>query len=156
MTAESKTSARRIEAASRLAEAVSLRMARASYAAIAAKCGYSDESGARKAVERALAKTRAATAEKVEEMRQLDLAKLDEIEMRLTNVIRGKNKPAEVAIAGKAIVAVMKRRAELTGLDKPTEINVRVEDPRERLARLMGAVIASGAEGEVDPEPQPE
>jgi len=73
---ESKASANRIAAAERRGQALALRKAGIGYAAIARQLGYAGPSGAYKAIVTAL---RALTREPAEELRALELARLDEL-----------------------------------------------------------------------------
>lgn len=123
-------SERRIKEAKRAEQAVGLRLMRTSYAEIAQRLGYKDESGARKVITRMLAKTRRLTLESAEEIRQLDLAKLDDLEMRLTAIVRGipATTPIAKVQASRSIVYIMKRRADLLGLDAALEVNHNMGD----------------------------
>lgn len=125
MASESRTSARRLEGAARVNEAVRLRKQRLPYRVIAERCGYADESGARKAVEEALRATREATSESAEELREIEVAALDRLERRLTRTaLDTETDAAKQAMLAGAIVRVQERRSKLLGLDSPTRVGV--------------------------------
>lgn len=117
-----------------------LRIARVSYPEIARRLGYTDESGARRAVERELQRTRATSAECAKELRQLDLAKLDETEARLTRIIREDNHVLAIA-ASRALMVVLARRAALLGLDAPIVVDARADaDAKAELERALDKI----------------
>jgi hypothetical protein len=123
----SKTGAAVLTEAERVAKAVDLRKKRLPYRVIAAECGYAEESGARKAVERALTALREATAESAEELRQLDLATLDELErmgLAQAEAAHAAGDGEGLAAATLSIIRVQQRRAKLMGLDAAEAFSV--------------------------------
>src|SRR5690348_9182032 len=104
----------RIVATERTAEALELRKAGHSYAAIAAKLGYSNQGAAYKAVKRALDRT---LQEPADELRRVEVERLDDLLAGLWDKAKGGN-----LWAVDRALAIMQRRAELLGLDaKPAE-----------------------------------
>ena len=132
---ESKTSVRHLEAAGKRAAAVELRKQGLTYAEIASRVGFDSEAGARKTVNTALEKLIQETTETAEEVRRLELERLDAMLIAIW--------PAATAtehtetIAGEAFTAagpdtrqvaaalkLMERRAKLLGLDAPAKHEV--------------------------------
>jgi hypothetical protein len=108
-----KTSGKRIEAAERVRKALELRKAGATFAVIAVQCGYSNAQRAHEAV---VAAIRALPREGAIEVRQLELERLDRLQLGMwERAIKGD------AEAFSAVLRAMKRRAELIGLDAPTQ-----------------------------------
>jgi hypothetical protein len=125
------------------ARAVRLRAQGASYSSIAKALGYHDESGAYKAVQRALA---AIPAPEVEELRALQGEELDALRRGLWQVIYGTHykvsnsgrvvmdpatgepllDPAPKISAGNALARVLDRQAKLFGLDQPTRVEASI------------------------------
>lgn len=125
---ESKTSERRIEAAEKKRQALELRKAGATYAAIAAALGYESTSSAYKAVMTAI---RAIYREPAEEVRELEIARCDEMLRALwPGVMAGDAKKVNAALR------VMERRSKYLGLDAPQKVDVR--HMIEELAREAG------------------
>lgn len=110
----SRTSPVVLESEGRIREAVTLRLKGESYEAIAQALGYKDESGARKAVGAALERTRQVTAESVEELRQIELDRID-------LAIRGLRPSVEAGDpnAIKVWLQASQSRRALLGLDAP-------------------------------------
>lgn len=113
--AESRTSARKLTAAERRAQAVALRVSGATYQQIAAKLGVTD-SAAHKLVAEALATARRVTAATADELRDLETLKLDAMELSIATQV---NAGHLGAIDRK--LKIMERRARLWGLDAPTK-----------------------------------
>ena len=134
MAGESKASEKRIAAAERQARAIELRKAGLGYAAIARQLGYGGPSGAYGAIMTAL---RALTREPAQELRELELARLDDLLLGLwTDARRG-----SVAKVDR-VLKIMARRAALLGLDAPTRF-ADVTDAR-RDAEEIAAEIGKG------------
>jgi len=127
---ESKASANRIAAAERRGQALALRKAGIGYPAIARQLGYAGPSGAYKAIVTAL---RALTREPAEELRTLELARLDELLAGLWADARQGN----VAKVDR-VLKVMARRAALLGLDAPRR--VAVTDYRQEAAAIAAEI----------------
>lgn len=112
--AESKTSIRRLHAVERAKQALELRKGGASFPEIARALGYSAAPGAYQAVMSALRRT---LKEPAEEVRTLEVARLDAMMLALWPQVRQGNQGAiEKALK------VMERRAKLLGLDMPTKV----------------------------------
>ncbi len=108
---ESKTSPRRVEAKQKQAKAVELRAAGVTFARIAEELGYTDESGARDAVKKAL---QATIQQPADELRQMELAKFDYIETRLAKQVAQGHLGAI-----DRLLKVIEARRKLLGLDAP-------------------------------------
>ena len=134
---EPKTSERRLSAAEKQVEAVSLRKAGHTIDEIAARVGYSGKSGAYKAVMSALRKT---LQEPADELRTLEVERLDAMLNALwpTIIAQGRGTPRAV----EAALKVMDRRAALLGLDAPKVVEdhrtVQIEIMAEKLAAESG------------------
>ena len=115
---ESKASKRRITARQRERQALELRMAGATYAKIAEALGIS-VAGAHGAVMRALKRLNEKVTEDAEEMRRLELERLDSLMLTLWPQAKRGNQGAI-----DRILRIMKRRAELLGLDAPARTDV--------------------------------
>jgi hypothetical protein len=128
---ESKASANRIVAAERQGQALALRKAGLGYAAIARQLGYAGASGAYKAIMTAL---RALTREPAEELRALELARLDDLLAGLWADARRGN----VAKVDR-VLKVMARRAALLGLDAPQRF-AEVTDHRQEAEAIAAEI----------------
>jgi hypothetical protein len=135
---EAKTSPRRLAAARRQLEALELKMQGMSYRAIARRMGYGGPSGAHRAVTAALKRT---VDEPSDELRRLELERLDALQIL----------PWKMATIGgdlqavDKVLAIMKRRAALLGLDHPIEYTI--DDIRE-----IGVWIYTVIQAEVEDE----
>lgn len=129
---------RRITAAERQRRALQMRKSGSTFDQIAKAVGYSNESGARKAVFTALKKL---VQEPAEELKKLELERMDVMIQSLwPDVLQGKPRSIEVALK------VMDRRAALLGLDAPKQ----VEDHRIVSMQVMADQIAE--ETGLDPD----
>lgn len=117
------TSAESIKLAEVEREAIRLRTEGYSYDEIAQALGYANRGGAYKAVERGLQRW---MREADDELRALELARLDVITKRLWPVIEGAN-PNTMLRAVEQYMRVSERRAKLAGLDAPEKRQVAVE-----------------------------
>jgi DNA-binding transcriptional MerR regulator len=125
-------SLQKVSAAARRQQIVRLRIAGASMVAIRQQLGLSS-SGCYKAFHRALAEQREALADDLQEMRQLEAMRLDEMLLALWPAVqRGNTHAIEKAIA------IGARRAKLLGLDAPTQTNV------SGWVRASDATVAEG------------
>jgi hypothetical protein len=109
------TSPRRLAAAERHRKALELRLAGATFGSIARDLAYANEAGPRRAVAKAMARAQALATEKVDELRTLELERLDALQVALWPK-RGNPRVTN------AILRVMERRAKLIGLDAPVAI----------------------------------
>lgn len=134
---ESLTSKRRIEAKERVAQAIELRKAGATYQRIADTVGYNSEQAAHKAVTDALV---AMLREPAEELRLLEVERLDSLFLSAFPLAK-----QGVMTAIDRCLRIMERRARLLGLDAPVRVAV---DWREELSELQeaGEVKATASE----------
>jgi hypothetical protein len=138
-------SARRIHHAERARQALELRKAGVDYRTIAERLGYAHASGAYDAVKRAL---KALTKVPAEELRELECARLDAMLMGVWNAAKaGDDKAIQ------SVLRIMRRRADLLGLDAPLKreetVTFLVETFAEKAAREAGldpAVVVAEAE----------
>jgi hypothetical protein len=163
-----------IETAKRDAESARLRAEGKTYDQIAEALGFSDRSLARRSVERALA---AAVREPADELRQLELIRLDALWVEAVKVMTTEhitvNNGRVIEVDGiplkddaptlqaiDRLLKIMERRAKLVGLDSAAKVEVLSVDALDReIARLTaelggteageatGAEIPPGAEG---------
>ena len=112
--AASPTSPRRVSAAAKQVQAMQLREAGVSFEKIAETVGYRDRGGAYKAVMAGLKATRLESAKK---LRRLEFRRLDKLMLQLWPKATGN--PPDLAALDR-LLAIMKRRAALTGLDVST------------------------------------
>ena len=114
MTApESTTSARRTETAERKRQAVALRIAGATFEQIGERLGISKQA-AHGLVVKALEATNKQTAETAEQLRAIELQRLDALQAALwADAMRGDEQKVD------RVLRVMQRRAALLGLDAP-------------------------------------
>ena len=130
---ESKTSPRRLRALKKQVAALELRVQGKSFRAIALELKYSGPSGAFAAVEAALKRTLTGHSE---EVRNLELERLDRLQMEVWILAtEGANLQAI-----EKVLAIMRRRAALLGLDAPIEYTF---DDIRRIARKIHAVVNS-------------
>lgn len=116
MTApESATSARRTQAAERARQAVALRLAGATFAQIAERLGVTAPA-AYKMVAKHLAALAKETAENAEQLRGMEIQRLDALQAALwTDAMRGDEQKVD------RVLKIMARRAALLGLDAPAK-----------------------------------
>lgn len=135
------TSPPKLKAKERERQATELRLAGATYEEIGQRLGISGP-GAFAAVMRVLRRQAARTAEDAGELRQIEVARLDRMQARLAAALHGSPAPLVLARLVDSALRVMKRRAELLGLDAPTRINVDLNT----LTDEQLAAIAAGEE----------
>lgn len=112
----SPTTNRRTAAAERAKQAVSLRIAGATFAQIGERLGVSTQA-AHKMVVKHLEETRRLTAESAEQLRDMELKRLDAMQAALwPDAMRGDEQKVD------RVVRIMARRAKLLGLDAPDKI----------------------------------
>jgi len=128
---ESKTSPRRLLAAKKQVKALELRVEGRSFRQIALELKYKGPSGAHKAVDAALERT---IREPAEQVRQLELERLDKLQIKPWKLATVIGDPKATA----SVLKIMERRAKLLGLDAPVVYDL--EDIRE-IARTVYAVI---------------
>jgi hypothetical protein len=108
-----------------------LRMAGATPEQIAKVVGWDNETQARAAINRALARDTGRLAEKREEYRAVQVARTERL---LNGVWRFAIKGDRDAI--NAALKIMERQAKLLGLDAPTQVSIS-EDTRSQVLRLL-------------------
>lgn len=111
-------------------KAYELRLQGFSYRQIAEQLGYADKTGAHDAVQRA---QKACVTEKREELRELELSRLDHSLTKLAPAIERGEVPA--ILAG---LKIMERRAKLAGLDIQAETHP--EDVKRRVTDVAKAI----------------
>ena len=137
---ESLAGRERLTAAERKQRAVELRKLGFSFQKIADQMGIS-QSGAHKMVVSALQELNERTVEGAEELRRLELERLDEWLLRIAQEIKNGN----VLGAIDRGIRIMDRRAKLLGLDAPQRAEIagpdggpiEVADARERLLEMI-------------------
>jgi hypothetical protein len=136
----SKHSPARVRAAERQRNAMELRKAGATYAAIAGELGYSDARSAERAV---IAGLRAAGREASEDLLPMELDRLDRLQAGLwADAINGEV-PAVLAC-----LRIMERRSRLVGLDAPLKMNQRIDSHEQVNIDVTGAVMVIRADGQ--------
>ena len=140
-------------------EALALRASGKGYDEIAKALGYTNRSGAYKAVLRVLDRWTRETGENVETVRSIELRRCDSMIVALwPAALRGDPQAID------RVIKIMDRRAKFLGLDAPTKQEVsgpdgepvRVEDARTFLAEAIARVAADAqpvAESEGAGEP---
>ena len=134
-----KTAAPAMEAAARREEAVRLRLAGYSYAQIGERLGVTKQA-AHTYVSSSLADLRAATAEAAEDVREMELARLDAM---LVPMLEAAEAGQQTAVD--RVLRIQERRAKLLGLDAPTKSEVggpgggpvEIAGAKEALAALL-------------------
>lgn len=143
---EDKASPRLIKAREKSKRALEMRKAGAHYDVIAERLGYADPSGAQRAV---MAGLRELTREDAEDVRMLELARLDALWMSAYQ----KAVTGSVAHVG-VLLKIMERRAKLMGLDAPQVIEWRDELKRagveasEIFERMVAQFMAEQTAGD--------
>jgi hypothetical protein len=141
-----------VRAHERHLRALELRKAGVTYETIAGQLGYANASGARKAVASAL---KATLREPAEELRTLELARLDAMALALwCRVQDGDEKAID------RVLRIMERRARLLGLDAaaktelssagggPLALAIVARQARERLAAKLEAISEARGQAE--------
>jgi hypothetical protein len=107
---------RDVNAAQRAVEAVKLRAKKLTYDDIAKQCGYANPGACRKAVLREMNRV---VVTNVEELRREQLYELDQLQAEIWGLATDKGYKGRL-FAVDRLLAIMKRRAELMGLDQST------------------------------------
>ena len=126
-----------MQAAPRAAQALRLRRLGYTYAQIAERCGYRDESGARKIIKNA---TKRIVNEEARELVSWQLDALDEALYVVRDRIRRNDKDSLWAVD--RLAPLLKRQSELMGLDAPKPEN----GAGSQLAIIPIAIAADVAE----------
>jgi hypothetical protein len=104
--------AQRAKTAERRAKAIAMLLAGVDYDTITQRLGYATRGAATKDVQRALEANRAAERESVEELRTVDLMRLDRLQAAVwTKALGGDPRVVET------VLKILERRAKLLGLD---------------------------------------
>lgn len=152
---------RSLETAQRDAEACRLRARNLSYAEIATELGYDSKSSAYEAVQRALRDT---VQEPADELRQLELLRLDELALKARGVMETTHymvdKGTVVLWGGEPVVddgpvlaaidrllKVQERRAKLLGLDAPQRVSVDAQQLGDDIKGLIAALAGGDDDG---------
>ncbi|MEV7006837.1 hypothetical protein [Streptosporangium sp. NPDC051022] len=152
--------------AARDAEACRLRARGLTYEQIAVDLGMSSKSSAYEAVQRALAAT---VREPADEVRQMELMRLDELHRSALAVLEATHyvvdKGAVVLWEGAPLVddgpvlaavdrllKVQERRARLLGLDSPQRVSIDAQNLGEDLKSLIGALMGEDDDDDLDDE----
>jgi hypothetical protein len=159
---------RSVDTAARDAEAAHLRSRGLSYRQIAEQVGYQDDSGAYRAVQRALVAT---VTEPAEEVRALALAQLDQLALAALGVLERQHvtvsqgrivreedgtpilDDAPVLAAIDRLVKIQERRAKLLGLDAPARHEVVSLDALDAEIARLTAELGRTPAGETAPAP---
>lgn len=150
-----------MKAAERLAKALNLRRAGASYEQIARECGWASKGTAHRAITAAMAKQATETAESAEAMRAMEGERLDALQMQMWKLAMAKETDDATRMAAvDRLVRIMERRARLYGLDLPVDLRVRLEEGqldfledavRALLDGIQAALASAGLEQAVAP-----
>jgi hypothetical protein len=134
---ETKGGNNRLARADKARKAVELRRTGASYDAIAGQLGYANRSGAWKAVQQALKRS---VRESGDAVRQLENDRLDRLLLSLwKRALEGDLEALD------RVLKIMKRRAELNGLDAPKQLALQMSD--EELDRAIEGELERLAKG---------
>lgn len=140
----SRTKPADFRAAERAAQALDLRLQGSSYREIGRRINVCPAT-AYNYVASALAEVRGACTEKAEELREVEIQKLDKLEAKLWASLERPTSPAESARVASAVVKVAESRRRLLGLDAPQRI--------ETTGNLYTVVTASPACPDWDAQP---
>lgn len=137
--------ARQVQIATRRTQAVQLRLAGTDWETIATKLGYADRGSACKDVSRALdahvAELRGAT----EELRALQVARVDRLLAAIwPKALKGD--PASITTA----LRLLDRHAKLMGLDEPSRVSVDAQQLGAEIGDLLNALNQGAAEQGTD------
>ena len=138
---ESITQAKRVKAAERRQEAVKLRIAGATFQQIGDRLGMTRQ-GAHVTIKRYLYETAKATEESADELRVLELQRLDALQAsHWSDAMKGDIQKTL------AILRIMNRRAALMGLDAPVRAEIANVTPVE-IVEVVRDAIKDGEQGD--------
>lgn len=121
--------ARRAQTAERRAKAIQLRIAGASWQAIADALGYSDRAAAYKDVQRALESELAKMSRNAETLREMEVRRLDQLQQSLwRDAMSGDTKAVD------SVLKIIDRRIRLLGLDVQPDLD---EETRTQLTQQV-------------------
>ena len=138
-----KTAPGKIRAHEKASRALELRLAGKSFDAIAAELGYANRSGAFHAVDGLLKARIAEATENADELRKLDLERLDAMALALwPKASKGDGPSID------RLLRIQERRAKLLGLDAPAKQEltgkdgdaIRIEAKESLMGRIAGLV----------------
>lgn len=135
-----KTQANAIRSTEWKARAVEMRLAGHTYAQIGAACGVVPQQ-AHQAVTRYLEDTRAVAREHAEDIRRLELDRLDRILAAIGPLAEG----GDLAAVDR-VLRIQERRASLLGLDAPKAQLVAVDARPDTVRALMALVAPAGSQ----------
>ncbi|MEN6535335.1 MAG: hypothetical protein ABFD89_16845 [Bryobacteraceae bacterium] len=140
-----ETSSRHVRARRRENVVLDLRMAGKTYRRIATELGISP-AGAFKVLDRALARLRQQTSEVAERLLQIELERLDALQLaQWDKATDGDLRAVD------AVLRIMERRARLLGLDAPVENRLDVDFPRGDIDAEIEQLLCKVASGEMVP-----
>jgi hypothetical protein len=129
----SRNSPRRVKAAERQRQAMQLRIAGASFAAIARELGYAHPKGAERAI---ISGLRAFFREPASELLPLELERLDRMQLALWPEAIAGNVQAVMAV-----LRIMDRRARYMGLDAPHKVDANITSRATVDVGVRGGVL---------------
>jgi len=146
------TSPERVHAAENRKKAVELRVQGASFAAIGRALGVSTVM-AHNYIKKELAELAAATRESTDSLRQMELLRLDRMELSLWDQAINDKEFGAVD----RVLKIMERRAKLMGLDAPATINKNITITEQDRIMLVEQLVeeASIIDSEADEEEEP-
>lgn len=148
MDANAPTAPRKVTAAARRAQALALRIGGLSFQAIGDKLGVTKQA-AHALVVNALRDTNAQTAEAADELRRLELERLDTAQAAIWEaVLKGDVQAVD------RFVRISKRRGELTGIDAPTKSEIAGADGGPLTVRIVYDDASAGS-GDTSSEATP-
>ena len=145
-TGKSQTSPARIEVDEKQIAALNLRKAGATFQEIADELGYASPSGAYEAVQSALKK---AISEPAEELRHLELARLDEMQAAVWEAVQAGD-PDAIG----SVLRIMGHRMKLLGLER-RDSPIKIKLPKITSVEAAQQAIADMAEQITDAELSP-
>lgn len=137
----SASSAQRAKTAERRAQAIQLRIAGLDYETIAKRLGYSSRQAAAKDLQRALARNLELERTAADELRHIELMRLDRLQGSFwARALGGDLKAAEFCLK------VVTERRKLLGLDAPAQVEVITLDAVDAEIRRLEAELSGRAE----------
>lgn len=126
------------------AEALRLREQGLSYDDIAKKLGYANRAGAHVAVKRRLDQLKAECLEAAEDVRQLELSRLDRLHAGLAKrAERGDVRAVD------RVLRIMERRSAYEGLDVPKRLNIELERNLLAFMQRVRSVVDADVYGRI-------
>ncbi|MFD1145959.1 hypothetical protein [Saccharothrix hoggarensis] len=132
----SASAAQRAKTAERRAQAIQLKLAGLDFETIAQRLGYSSRQAAHKDLQRALARNLALEAAAADELRHVELMRLD----RLQGAFWAKAVGGDIK-AGELCLRIIAERRKLLGLDAPAQVEVITLDAVDAEIRRLEAEL---------------